>query len=164
MRSRIATLLAVATLILTACGGDDGTGGNGPDDIDSPCDLATAAMVEESFTGTSSEGVEGQARNCTFQIESGINDSVDVYYFGADSSWEGTRSGFEDNRGGTTDIPDLGDEAFYPNDAGPTEVVVRAGGHIFAVSSFVLFGEPGDTDVIAAAVNDLAHSIADSLG
>jgi hypothetical protein len=36
----------------------------------------------------------------------------------------------------------IGEEAFYPNDQGPRELVVRSGGVIFAVTVFVFLAEP----------------------
>ena len=62
--------------------------------------------------------------------------SVDVFWFGLASSWDGTRDGFVENRGGATDVSGIGDEAFYPNDSGPIEVVAHAGGEIFAITMF----------------------------
>jgi hypothetical protein len=154
MRRVLVAAVAVAASA-AACGG----GGGG---VDSPCDLADAAMVQEAFGGNVADGVEGEARNCDFEIAGGLVPSVNVYHFGDASGFEGTRSGFEDNRGGTTDVPGIGDEAFHPNDTGPGELVVSAGGVIFEVQVFALFGElaPGSEDAVA----ELATAMAADLG
>ncbi|MDH3844365.1 MAG: hypothetical protein OES69_10535, partial [Myxococcales bacterium] len=121
-----------------------------------------AATVTSIFEGTASEGVPDIARNCRFEITDGEADSVSVFYFGADSSWDGVRQGFEDNRGGTTDVPGIGDEAFYPNDAGPSSLIVRANGIIFEVSAFIglTFPPTLPSAALEAAVADLARTIA----
>jgi hypothetical protein len=159
MRSVLAVALVV---VAAACGG----GGGGDDavgaSIDSPCDLADAAMVQATFGGTVADGVEGQGRNCEFTISDGPVESVSVFHFGDASGFAGTRSGFEENRGGTTDVAGIGDEAFYPNDRGPSELVVSSGGQIFEVSVFVFLAElpPGTEDMVA----ELAHAIDTRLG
>lgn len=145
----------VASLILVvACGG-------GGADVDSPCDLADAAMVQAALGGTVSDGVEGDYLNCDFEIVEGPALSVSVYDFGTDGGWDDTRQGFVDNRGGVTDLEDLGDAAFYPNDVGAGELVVQAGGRIFSVSLFTGFEEPS-TGAINGLAN-LAESIAADL-
>lgn len=143
--------------MVAACGGDSGGGGN----ISSPCDLADAAMVQSVFGGTSVEGSEGEARNCSFSIEGVPVSSVSVFWFGAASGWEGTRDGYADNRGGVTDMSGIGDAAFHPNDSGPIEVVAQAGGEIFAVSVYSFVEPPPGTP---ALVSELAQAIADNLG
>jgi hypothetical protein len=150
---RVLVAAVVVAASAAACGG----GGGG---VDSPCDLADAAMVQEAFGGNVADGVEGEARNCDFEIAGGLVPSVNVYHFGDASGFEGTRSGFEDNRGGTTDVPGIGDEAFQPN-TGPGELVVSAGGVIFEVQVFALFGElaPGSEEAVA----DLARAIVSNL-
>lgn len=149
-----ATGLLITLVLLAACGGGGG--------VDSPCDLTDSTVVESVFGPTVSEGVEGEARNCSFEHEPGPVISIDVYHFGSDDGWDGTRSGFEDNRGGTTDVPGIGDEAFYPNDTGPAELVVRAGGEIFAVTVFTgLFEEPDAS--VSTDVAELATAIASGL-
>ncbi|MGH3650535.1 MAG: hypothetical protein ACRDU9_07465 [Acidimicrobiia bacterium] len=109
-----------------------------------------------------SDGVEGQASNCEFGVDGGVTDVVHVYYYGTDEGWDGTRQGFEDNRGGVTDISGIGDEAFHPNDTGPGALIVRAGGHIFSVGVISLFEEPGAE--VVDAVGNLAAAIAADLG
>lgn len=151
-------LFPFAVLLLAACGGSDG-GPNGS--IESPCDLADAALVQEHFAGTVAEGVEGSARNCSFEIEGGEATSVDVFYFGNASGWEGTKKGYEENRGGVTEVDGLGDDAYFPNDAGDRELVVSAGGEIFAVTAFTGFEDPSSDAV--ASVRDLAAAIAAGL-
>ncbi|MGB8331957.1 MAG: hypothetical protein WCE62_17660 [Polyangiales bacterium] len=112
-----------------------------------------------AFGVTASEGVPGNASNCEFDTPGGETGSVNVFYFGDDSGWEATRNGYEMNRGGTTDVPGVGEEAFYPNDFGPTELVVRANGIVFAVSAFTFFSEP--SAALAADVAELAQAIAE---
>ena len=115
-------------------------------------------MVTAAFEGTASEGVPDIARNCRFELTGGEVDSVSVFYFGDDSRWEGTRQGFEDNTGGTTDVPGLGEEAFYPNNVGPYSLVVRANGIIFEVSASVAFLTTPSAG-LAADVEELAGAI-----
>ncbi len=149
-------------------GASDGTGatggsGNGLTDAERACQLTDAATVTATFEGTASEGVPGDARNCRFEITGGEAQSVSVFFFGADSSWDGVRQGFEDNRGGTTDVPGIGDEAFYPNDVGPSSLVVRANGIIFQVSPLLAttFPPAVPSAALEADVADLARTIAD---
>ncbi len=137
--------LLPALLVVAACG----AGGAA---IDSPCDLADAAMVQAALGGTVSEGVEGDFLNCDFSIVDGPALSVSVYDFGTAGGWDDARQGFVDNRGGVTDIEELGHAAFYPNDVGAGELVVQAGGRIFSVSLFTGFDEPG-----TGAINGLAN-------
>jgi hypothetical protein len=66
------------------------------------------------------------------------------------------KTGYEENRGGVTDVPGVGDEAYQPNDAGPYEIVVRAGDVIFAVAVQTGSGGPE----VEAALLDLAGAIA----
>jgi hypothetical protein len=119
--------------------------------------------VTEIFEGTASEGVPGDARNCRFEIAGGEAKSVSVFYFGPDSSWDSIRQGFEDNRGGTTDVPGIGDEAFYPNDVGPSSLVVRANGIVFEVAPLLTttFLPTLPSAALEADVADLAGTIAD---
>lgn len=116
------------------------------------CDLATADMVAAAFGGTSGEGVPGIARNCAYEIDGGSTPRVDIYYYGTADLWDGIRGGFEDNRGGTTDVPGIGEIAFYPNDAGPTELVILAGDVVYSVSAGFNAGAEIDADVAALAL------------
>ncbi|MGB5811053.1 MAG: hypothetical protein WBG86_11020 [Polyangiales bacterium] len=148
-------------------GGVDGTGatggsGNGLTDAERACQLTDAPTVTSIFEGTASEGTPGTARNCRFEITGGEAQSVSVFFFGADSRWDGTRQGFEDNRGGTTDVLGIGDEAFYPNDTGPSSLVVRANGIIFQISPLLetTFPPSVPSAALEAAVADLARTIA----
>lgn len=148
-------------------GGNDGTGatggtGSGLTDAERACQLTDAATVTSIFEGTASEGVPGPARNCRFEITGGEATSVSVFYFGPDSGWEGTRQGFDDNLGGTTDVPGIGDEAFFANDSGPSSLVVRANGIIFEVSPLIPITIPPSvpSTALEAAVADLARTIA----
>lgn len=152
------------------CGGDGGPGGsgasggsgNGLTDAERACQLTDAATVTEVFEGTASDGAPGAARNCRFEITGGEAESVSVFFFGADSSWDGLRQGFEDNRGGTTDVSGIGDEAFYPNDVGPSSLVVRANGIAFQVSPLLGITFPASlpSAALEADVADLARTIA----
>jgi hypothetical protein len=156
--TRLVLLSLSVVLVAAACGNSGGGGG----DVSSPCDLADAALVESVFGGTVAEGTEGVARNCSFEIEGGPVSSIDVFWFGPASGWDGTRDGYVDNRGGVTDLSGIGDAAFHPNDAGPDEIVVHAGGEVFAITVFNGFTElPAGT---SDQVSDLAKAIADNLG
>ena len=135
---------------------------DGGNEISSPCDLAEAEMVEEFFAGTVAEGVEGDFLNCDFAIEGGTVLAVTVFDYGEADDWSATRQGFVDNRGGVTDVDDLGDEAFYPNDNGARELVVRAGGRVFSVTVFSGL-EEASTEVVNG-VAELAEAIAARLG
>lgn len=155
---------ALLALVVLACGngsGGEGDSSNGNEDsatVESPCELADATMVQEVFGGTVAAGVEGPGRDCKFEISNGPVDDVQVFEFGPASQFDGVRSGYEDNRGGTTDVGGVGDEAFYPGDVGPVTLVVRAGGQVFAVSASDAFAEePPGTDQMVA---DLARAIA----
>lgn len=155
----------ICMLCLAGCGddagGSTGSGGSGGlSNAERACQLADATMVTAAFEGTASEGMPDIASNCRFELTGGEVDSVSVFYFGDDSLWEGTRQGFEDNTGGTTDVPGLGDEAFYPNNVGPYSLVVRANGIIFEVSVSVAFIMPSAG--LAADVEELAQAIAGS--
>lgn len=154
---RLCVLAASLALAVMACSGD-----GGGSELASACDLADAALVGESFNGDVAEGVEGTSRNCTFDITGGDVVSVSVFYYGTDDGWEGTRSGFEANRGGTTDVAGVGDEAFHPNDVGPSEIVARAGGQIYSVTVFAGFTEP--TQAVLDSVSSLATAIGEDLG
>ena len=150
-------------------GGTSGTGGtggsgNGLSDAERACQLTDAATVTEIFEGTASDGVPGDARNCRFEMTGGEAKLVSVHFYGADSSWDGVRQGFEDNRGGTTDVPGIGDEAFYPNDVGPSSLVVRANGIIFQISPLLetTFPPSLPSAALEADVAELASTIADS--
>lgn len=169
----LASAIAMASFSI-GCGDDasggagTGTGatggsGNGLTDAERACQLTDAATVTATFEGTASEGVPGDARNCRFEITGGEAQSVSVFFFGADSSWDGVRQGFEDNRGGTTDVSGIGDEAFYPNDVGPSSLVVRANGIIFEVSPLLATTFPPSlpSAALEADVADLARTIAD---
>lgn len=118
-------------------------------------------MVQTAMGGTVIEGVEGDFLNCDFDIESGSALGVSVYDYGSDSGWEGTRRGFVDNRGGVTDVENIGEAAFYPNDAGPSELVVRAGGRIFSVTVFTGLEEASTS--ASNGLTDLAIAIATDL-
>jgi len=146
-------LFGLVLVCLGACG-DDG-------EISSPCDLADAEMVEASFAGTVSEGVEGEFFNCDFAVEGGPVFSVTVFDYGDADGWDSTRQGFVDNRSGVTDIDGLGDRAFYPNDTGTRELVAEAGGRIFSVTVFSGLDEP--TAEAVAGIADLSAAIAERL-
>jgi hypothetical protein len=151
------SLLVVLVAALVACGGEGGGGG----EISSPCGLADAEMVQSAFGGTVAQGVEGEARNCDFVMEEGPVFAVDVFYYGSADAWESTRQGYEENRGGVTDVEGIGDAAFFPGDVGASELVVQSGGEIFSVTVFSGFEEP--TVEVINGVADLSRAIADNL-
>jgi len=141
---------------VAAASADAGGGGTAGTD---PCNLATPDMVAAAFGGTSSDGVPGGVRNCTFTLTGGSVPSVDVFYYGTAPEWDGIRAGFEDNREGTTDVSAIGSQAFHPNDAGPTELVILAGDTVYSVSAGF-----GGSDDVNADVAELATAIAATLG
>lgn len=146
-------ILFICVLCFAGCG--DGAAGN---ENLSPCDLANAAMVTAAFEGTAAEGVPGSNQDCRFAITAGEVNFVRVFYFGNPSVWDEVRRGYEDNRGGTTDVAGLGEVAFYPNDAGPAELVVRTANFNFAVAAGETF-TPQPASVLADA-RELAQMIA----
>jgi hypothetical protein len=147
-------LVGLVVASVAACGG-----GNG---IASPCELTDAEMVQAVFGGTVAEGVEGDFFNCDFEIEGGPVLSVTVFDYGSSDAWESIRQGFVDNRSGVTDIEELGDGAFFPDDTGAREMVVRAGGQIFSVTVFTGLDEP--TAEVINGVGELSDAIAERLG
>ena len=147
-----------STPAASASGVGDGTAGT------DPCNLATPEMVAAAFDGSSSPGVPGTARNCTFAVTGGSVPNVDVFYvdvfyYGTAAEWDGIRDGFESKRGGTTDVPGIGSGAFHPNDAGPTELVIMAGDTVYSVSA-----GSGASNEVNADVAELATAIAGTLG
>jgi hypothetical protein len=180
MRRRF-LLATVVALVLVSCGGDGSTttiadGGETtvPDSepavtstisvatsapetgTDDPCGLVSADVVASIFGSTAASGEPGIARNCHFEIQDGVSRSVEVFHYGSSDQWDGIREGYEDNRGGVTEVPGLGDSAYQPNDVGPYEIVVRSGDTIFAVA--VQEGRGGDD--VEAAIFELATAIA----
>ena len=154
----VATLAGSTPPAASASGVGGGSAGT------DPCNLATPDMVAAAFGGSSSPGVPGTARNCTFAVTGGSVPNVDVFYvdvfyYGTAAEWDGIRAGFESNRGGTTDVPGIGSKAFHPNDAGPTELVILAGDTVYSVS-----GGFGASDEVNADVAELATAIAGTLG
>lgn len=149
-------VVVVVGLVLVACGDGGAAGGNGVT-VESPCELADAAMVEQAFGGTVSPGEEGPGRDCRFDISGGPVAKVQVFEFGSAAQFDGVRGGYEDNRGGTTDVSGVGEEAFYPGDVGPLTLVVKASGQVFSVSASDAFAEePPGTDAMVA---ELARAI-----
>ena len=142
-------------VLVSAAACDDGSG------ITSPCDLADTELVGRFFEGTVAEGVEGDFFNCDFTIEDGPVLTVTVFDYGEADDWSTTRQGFVDNRGGVTDVDDLGDDAFYPNDTGAREMVVRADDRIFSVTVFSGLEAP-TVDVIGG-IAGLSDAIAERL-
>jgi len=151
--SRRIWLVGIVLVAVVAC--DSGN------EISSPCDLADAEMVGSFFGGTVAEGVEGDFLNCDFAIEGGPVLTVTVFDYGEADDWSSTRQGFVDNRGGVTEVDDLGDEAFYPDDTGARELVVRAGGRVFSVTVFSGLEEP--TPDVITGIAELAEAIAGRL-
>jgi len=123
---------------------------------DDPCALVTPEIVAAVFGGASASGEPGIARNCPFILVDGLAPSVEVFHYGPSSQWDGVKSGYEENRGGVTEVPGIGEEAFHPNDVGPYEIVVRSGDVIFAVA---VQSGPGGPDV-EAVILELAGAIA----
>jgi len=119
-------------------------------------------MVQAVFGGTVAEGVEGDFFNCDFKIEGGPVLGVTVFDYGSSDAWDSIRQGFVDNRSGVTDIEELGDGAFFPDDTGAREMVVRAGGQIFSVTVFTGLDEP--TAEVINGVGELSDAIAERLG
>jgi hypothetical protein len=168
----------VGLLLLASCGGDDAsttttttsdgttlaevtttTGDGGFTDVD-PCGLATPEMVSAAFGGVASAGEPGGLPSiCNYTIDGGSSSSVAVFYYGTAPNWDGIRSGFEANRDGTTDVAGIGEAAYYPNDAGPTELVVLSGDVVFSVSAGF-----GESDEVNADVAELATAIAAAVG
>lgn len=151
--SRPVWLAGLVLVSVAAC--DDGS------EISSPCDLADTEMVGRFFEGTVAEGVEGDFFNCDFEIEGGPVLTVTVFDYGEADEWSSIRRGFVDNRGDVTDVDDLGDEAFYPNDTGARELVVQADGRIFSVTVFSGLEEP--TVEVIGGIAGLSNAIAERL-
>lgn len=135
---------------------DDVTTSAAPEATEDPCALVTPEVVASTFGATSASGEAGIAGYCSFTLADGVASSVVVFHYGSSSEWDGVKSGYEDNRGGTTEVPGLGEEAYQPNDVGPYEIVVRSGDVIFAVA--VQTGRGGPE--VEAAIMDLAQAIA----
>lgn len=148
---RSTRLVIAVAVVLAGCGGSSGAADG------DPCALTSPAMVQEAFGGSSSEGEAGEARNCGFEIDGGSATSINVFHYGSADSWDSVRAGFDENRGGTTDVPGLGDMAFYPNGVGPSELIVAAGDVIFSVSTGA-FGGSGPAS--EAGLMALAQAIA----
>lgn len=125
-------------------------------DGDDPCGLVSAETVAEVFGGTSAAGAPGPARNCSFTIEAGVAPSVEVFYYGSASDWEGVKAGYEENRGGVTEVAGVGDEAYNPGDVGPYELVVRSGDAIFAVAVQSGGGGPEVEEAIVVLAGEIA--------
>jgi hypothetical protein len=170
----------LSVLLLSSCGDGDGDGGNGgtgagsptagsDDDggggggngggIAGPCDLTEPSVVAEVFGGTVAAEKPGVVRSCEYAVQGGAAEMVMVYYYGTADQWSGIRGGYEDNRGPLADVAGVGDEAFHPADAGPLEIVVRAGEVSFAVG----LGLGDATGDAAAKVKELATRIAGSV-
>jgi len=183
MRSRVMLGLAAA-LLAVSCGGTDSTtttfsdtaettvpeigadptstisdpattttGGASADD---PCALVTPEEVAAVFAAASASGEAGVARNCSFTLVDGLAPSVEVFLYGPSSAWEGIKGGYEDNRGGVTDVAGVGEGTYHPNDVGPYEIVARSGDVVFAVA--VQSGSGGPE--VEAAILELAGVIA----
>jgi hypothetical protein len=125
--------------------------------VDDACLLADAEMVQEVFGGTVAPGYEGPGYACVFEISGGPVEDVRVGEAGPASTFEGVRSGWHDNFEGTTDVPGIGDEAFYPNLIGPLTLIVSAAGQNFTIDADDAFSEapPGIEEMVA----DLARAI-----
>jgi hypothetical protein len=120
------------------------------------CALVPPDIVAAAFDATSASGEPGVARNCTFTLVDGLVPTVEVFHYGSSTDWDGVKAGFEENRGGVTEVPGVGDEAFQPNDVGPYEIVVKYLDIIYSVA--VQSGGGGPE--VEAAILELATSIA----
>ena len=150
-----ATTLAeqpVATTVETTTTSAAGEATAGPD----PCSLVLAGTVASIFSAASASGAPGMARNCTFTLVDGLVPTVEVFHYGSSTDWDGVKAGFEENRGGLTDVAGVGDEAFQPNDVGPYEIVVR---YVDVIYSVAVQSGTGGPEVEAAIV-ELATAIA----
>lgn len=139
-----------------APGGTDSGGG-----VSDACDLTEPDVVASVFGGTGGAEEPGIARNCSYALQGGTVDQVEVYYFGPGSQWDGVRQGYDDNRGPLTDVAGLGSEAFQPGDIGELELVVLAGDVIFAVGLGIGLSAPDDA---GDRLQELAQRIAADLG
>ena len=120
------------------------------------CALVPPETVAAAFDATSASGEPGIARNCTFTLVDGLVPTVEVFHYGPSTDWDAVKAGFEENRGGVTEVPGVGDEAFQPNDVGPYEIVVRYLDIIYSVA--VQSGGGGPE--VEAAILELATAIA----
>gem|GEM_PF-1768548 len=132
------------------------TSAAGETSIGLECALVPPEIVAAAFDATSASGEPGVARNCTFTLVDGLVPTVEVFHYGSSTDWEGVKAGFEENRGGVTEVPGVGDEAFQPNDVGPYEIVVKYLDIIYSVA--VQSGGGGPE--VEAAILELATSIA----
>jgi len=183
MRSRVMLGLAAALLVVS-CGGTDSTTTTVSDaaettvpeaaadptstttdpattttrgaSADDPCALVTPEEVAAVFAAASASGEAGVARNCSFTLVDGLAPSVEVFHYGSSSGWDGIKGGYEDNRGGVTDVAGIGEGAYHPNDVGPYEIVVQSGDVVFAVA--VQSGSGGPE--VETAILELAGVIA----
>jgi hypothetical protein len=173
--------LALVASLLTACGEDsDGEGATRPEStstglattvpvpggtdagggtVAGACDLTEPEVVASVFGGTASEE-PGIAQNCSYALQGGTVDQVEVYYYGTGPAWDGVRQGYADNRGPLTDIAGVGSEAFHPGDVGELELVVLAGDVVFAVGLGIGLAAPND---VGDRVQELAQLIAADL-
>lgn len=185
MRSRSLFVMALV-LAVASCGGDAGSTGttaSGTSEVgnevtttlgdtttsveatttavdvtaDDPCALATPEQVAAAFGASSASGEPLVARACSYVLEGGIAPTVEVYHFGSSSGWDGVKAGYDENRGGVTDVDGVGEAAYNPNDMGPYELVVLSDDLIFAVGVTSASGPE-----IEAAIVDLAGAIAGS--
>jgi len=176
--------LALMASLLTACGEDsDGDGAARPEStstatgvattepvpggtdagagtVAGACDLTEPEVVASVFGGTGGEE-PGIARNCSYALQGGTVDQVEVYYFGTGPDWDGVRESYADNRGPLTDVAGVGSEAFHPGDVGELELVVLAGDVVFAVGLGIGLAAPDD---VGDRVQELARRIATDLG
>jgi hypothetical protein len=168
--------LVLMASLLTACGEDSGDEGAtrpeststglattapapGGGTVAGACDLTEPEVVASVFGGTGGEE-PGIARNCSYALQGGTVDQVEVYYFGTGSDWDGIRQGYADNRGPLTDVAGVGSEAFHPGDVGELELVVLAGDAVFAVGLGIGLAAPDDA---GDRVQELAQLIAADL-
>ncbi|MET3961740.1 hypothetical protein ABIE44_001674 [Marmoricola sp. OAE513] len=124
-----------------------------------PCSITTAATIQAITGGSVAEGVPGNARDCTYEVSGANVRTIAVFAYGSAAEFDGIKSGYATNRGGTEDVPGVGNRAFSPVDVGQNEVVAEAGGTVFAVSTLALSADEIDPEakaVAAAIATDLA--------
>lgn len=167
LRVLSAAVLATGLLTLSACGGSDdapatsgdtnSTGSTGSSDK-KPCEITSAATIQKVVGGTVAEGTPGTARNCEYVVQGGSVGTVEVYAFGPASGFDVLKSGYKANRGPLEELSGIGTSAFSPGDFGQNEIVVEAGGQVFAV------GINAMTKKVNPKVKELAIAIAGELG
>lgn len=131
--------------------------------INDACDLTDPRTVAEVFGGTGTEEQAGPARNCSYPLQGAAASEVVVFYFGPAHQWDIVRRGYEEHRGPVTPLPGIGDDAFYPADAGRDEIVARSGNVIFAVAVPTADSGPVAQDRLEALARRIALDVDDRM-